>query len=63
MSDFVGILLVNTLNKQILWQCVGVSAVTGEGMQEFFEKVDEAREEYERYSILLKNAVFCMCDC
>lgn len=26
---------------------VGVSAMTGQGMKAFFEKVDEAREEYE----------------
>ncbi|XP_025091920.1 LOW QUALITY PROTEIN: GPN-loop GTPase 1-like [Pomacea canaliculata] len=37
-------------------KCVGVSAVTGEGMQEFFEKVDEAREEYEReYKPMYEN--------
>ncbi|KAK7087815.1 GPN-loop GTPase 1-like [Littorina saxatilis] len=29
-------------------RCVGVSAVTGEGTDEFFQKVDEAAEEYEK---------------
>lgn len=28
-------------------QAVGVSAMTGAGMKEFFQAVDEAREEYE----------------
>lgn len=28
---------------------VGVSAVTGEGMDEFFQAVDEATVEYEKY--------------
>jgi GPN-loop GTPase len=28
-------------------QCVGISALTGAGMEEFFEKVHEAAQEYE----------------
>ena len=30
---------------------VGVSAVTGEGMEEFFAAVDEAVKEYKTYAI------------
>ena len=30
------------------FQAVGVSAVTGSGVEEFFTAVDEAAEEYEK---------------
>lgn len=36
------------LNLLRVAQAVGVSAMTGEGMPEFFEAVDEARKEYLR---------------
>jgi hypothetical protein len=30
----------------ITFQCVGVSAATGQGMKEFFEAIDQASKEY-----------------
>ena len=38
----------STIHMSACLQCVGVSAVTGEGTEEFFQKVAEAADEYER---------------
>lgn len=42
-----------TLHMPFL-QTVGVSAVTGEGLDEFFSAVDSAREEYLTYVYIRK---------
>ena len=44
-------MLQTFLNLCVLFQSVGVSAVTGAGISEFFEAVDKAAEEYERYLV------------
>ena len=45
----------------IIWiskQTVGFSAITGEGINEFFEAVDGAAEEYEtEYKVLLREHI------